>query len=48
MNEQGVTLVSGCTPKIFSAVSKGNMADITPFKLMMDVLGSERYAKIEA
>ena len=48
MNEQGVTLVSGCTPKIFSAVSKGNMADLTPFKLMMDVLGSERYAKIEA
>lgn len=46
MNEQGVILVSGCTPRLFSMISAG--ADITPYKLMMDVIGSERYAVIAA
>ena len=45
MNEQGVALVSGVTPRLFSMVAKG---DLSPYKLMMDVLGSERYAKIVA
>lgn len=45
MNEQGVALVSGCTPRIFSMVAGGNMS---PWTVMMEVLQSERYAKISA
>ncbi len=45
MNEQGVALVSGCNPRIFSMVS-GEIQ--TPYMLMMKVLGSERYAPISA
>ncbi len=45
MNEQGVALVSGCTPRIFSMVASGN---ISPYAVMMDVLESERYAQISA
>lgn len=45
MNEQGVALVSGVTPRLFSMVAKG---DLSPYKIMMDVIGSERYAKIVA
>ena len=45
MNEQGVALVSGVTPRLFSMVAKG---DLSTYKLMMDVIGSERYAKIVA
>lgn len=44
-NEQGVALISGVTPRIFSMVA-GN--DFSPYTLMMEVLGSERYAKIAA
>lgn len=44
-NEQGVALVSGCTPAIFSMVADGS---ISPYKVMMDILGSERYKKIAA
>ena len=44
-NEQGVCLVSGCTPRLFSMVMSG---DTTPWSYMMDVLGGERYAKITA
>jgi hypothetical protein len=44
-NEQGVALVSGCTPRIFSMVAGGNMS---PWTVMMEVLQSERYAKISA
>lgn len=44
-NEQGVALVSGVTPRIFSMVAGGQ---ISPFKFMMEILGSERYAKISA
>lgn len=43
-NEQGVTLVSGCTPRLFSMVLDG----ATPYEFMMEVIGSERYAKIAA
>ena len=43
-NEQGVTLVSGCSPSIFSMVVDGR---ITPYEYMEQVLRSERYAAIE-
>ena len=42
-NEQGVSLVSGCTPRLFSMVVSG---DATPWAYMMEVLGGERYAPI--
>jgi hypothetical protein len=45
MNEQGVALVSGCTPRIFSQVMSGEM---DPMRNMLNVLGSERYAIIRA
>ena len=45
MNEQGVALVSGCTPRIFSQVMAGEME---PYKNMLHVLLSERYALISA
>ena len=44
MNERGVCLVSGCTARTFSMVMSG---DMSPYAYMMEVLGSERYAKIE-
>ena len=44
-NEQGVALVSGCTPRIFSQVMGGAM---DPYRNMMAVLDSERYAAILA
>lgn len=44
-NEQGVALVSGCTPRLFSMVASGNLS---PLGYMMEVLGSERYEKIVA
>ena len=45
MNEQGVALVSGCTPRIFSQVMSGQM---DPYTNMMKVIGGERYAVIKA
>ena len=45
MNEQGVAIVSGCTPKLFSMVASGR---IDPYSVMMDIVGSERYEKIVA
>lgn len=45
MNEQGVALISGVTPKIFSMVAGGN---ISPYTFMMEILQSERYSKIAA
>ncbi len=45
MNEQGVALVSGCTPRIFSQVMEGQM---DPYQNMLSVLMSERYAVIAA
>jgi hypothetical protein len=44
-NEQGVALVSGCTPAIFSMVADGTLS---PYKVMMDIIGSDRYKKIAA
>lgn len=45
MNEQGVALVSGCTPRLFSMVARG---ELSPYAVMMEVLESDRYAKISA
>ncbi len=44
-NEQGVALVSGCTPRLFSMVAGGA---VDPYAFMLEVIGSERYAKIAA
>ena len=44
-NEQGVALVSGCTPRLFSMITSG---DLSPYKCMMEIIGSERYQKITA
>lgn len=45
MNEQGVALVSGCTPRIFSMLTEGRLS---PADYMLDILNSERYAVIAA
>lgn len=45
MNEQGVALISGATPRLFSMVAGGI---VSPYVFMMDVLGSERYRAISA
>ena len=44
-NEQGVALVSGCSPRIFSMLQSGILS---PLGYMLDILGAERYAKIAA
>lgn len=44
-NEAGVALVSGCTPRLFSMAAKGNLS---PKAVMLDIIGSERYAPISA
>ncbi len=44
-NEQGVALVSGCTPRLFSMVASG---ELNPYAFMLEVIESERYAKIVA
>ncbi len=45
MNEQGVALVSGCSPRIFSMVMEGSL---DPFTFMLSVIDTERYAPIRA
>lgn len=45
MNEQGVALVSGCSPALFSRVLSG---DTNPYSFMMDVLNSSRYTAVTA
>ena len=44
-NAQGVALVSGCTPRLFEMVASGTM---NPYAFMLEVVESERYAKIVA
>ena len=44
-DERGVVLVSGVTPKLFEMVAGGQ---VSPYRFMMEILGSERYAKISA
>ena len=45
MNDRGVALVSGCTPRVFSMVMDD---ELSPYDYMMSVIGSERYAAIAA
>ena len=45
MNEEGVALVSGATPRLFGMIASGVLS---PYTFMMEVLESERYAKITA
>ena len=45
MNEQGVALVRGCTPRLFSMLSAGVTS---PYGFMLDVLSSDRYSAITA
>ena len=44
-NEQGVTLVSGCNPNVFGMLAKDVL---DPYSYMMEVLSTERYARIAA
>jgi len=44
-NEQGAALVSGCTPRLFSMIAGG---ELSPLKIMMEIIGSERYSMIKA
>ena len=45
VNDRGVALVSGCTPRIFSMIASGTM---NPLVFMLEVVESERYACIKA
>ena len=45
MNEQGVALISGCTPAIFSLLTRDVL---DPYAVMIDILSSERYRNIAA
>ena len=45
VNEQGVALVSGCSPRLFSMVMSGILS---PYAYMMSVLSRERYSRIGA
>jgi tetratricopeptide (TPR) repeat protein len=44
-NEQGVVLVSGCAPRVFSMLTSDALS---PYAFMLEVLNSERYAHIAA
>ncbi|MBQ3008095.1 MAG: DUF2828 family protein, partial [Oscillospiraceae bacterium] len=44
-HENGVALVSGANPRIFSMLSEG---ELSPYVFMMEVIGGERYEKIAA
>lgn len=48
MNEQGVILVSGCTPRLFEHIMQKDYANCSPYAFMLDMLNSERYEKIRA
>ncbi len=45
LNEQGVALVSGVSPRVFAMIKSGNLS---PLSYMLEVLNSERYEKIKA
>lgn len=44
-NEQGVALVSGCSPRLFQMVLSGNFS---PYQVMIQTLSADRYNKIAA
>ena len=45
VNDRGVALVSGCSPRIFSMAMEG---ELDPWSFMLSVIGTERYAQIAA
>ena len=45
VNDRGVALVSGCSPRIFSMAMEG---ELDPWSFMLSVIGTERYAPIRA
>ena len=45
VNDRGVALVSGCSPRIFSMAMEG---ELDPWSYMLSVIGTERYAPIAA
>ncbi len=45
MNEQGVVLVSGSSPQLFSMIKENNL---NPYNFMMSILSSARYERIAA
>ncbi|MBQ7732779.1 MAG: DUF2828 family protein [Synergistaceae bacterium] len=45
MNEQGVCLVSGVSPRIFAMIKRH---DLSPYSFMMSILDGERYKNITA
>ena len=48
-NEVGVALVSGCSPRLFSDVAKNQISEkLSPYNLMLEIRGSERYSVISA
>ena len=44
MNEKGVLLVSGASPRVFSMISSGNLS---PYTFMLETLNAERYSGIQ-
>ena len=46
-DETGTALVSGASPSIFKAVAGSKLEDFSPMNLMLEVLNSERYAKVQ-
>lgn len=44
-NEQGVVLVSGCSPRVFGLALSENLS---PYQFMLETLGAKRYEKITA
>lgn len=47
-NEQGVYLVSGCTPRLFEMIADGGISESSPYEFMLEVLNGDRYKKIVA
>ena len=45
INDRGVALVSGCSPRIFSMAMEG---ELDPYAFMLSVIDTERYAPIAA
>ena len=45
VNDRGVALVSGCSPRIFSMAMEG---ELNPYEYMLRVINTERYAPIAA
>lgn len=45
MNEQGVALVSGCTPQIFGMLKNDSL---DPYTYMLEILSAARYERIAA